>query len=189
MSNTKRLFLAIKFTAENLLIKTFDQLRSELRYEQIKWVNLDNLHLTLKFFGETAVHDIDQIVDAIMQVSNAQNCFKVNLENLGIFGSSYQPKVIWAGISKSDDLIKLEQALMIVLEEIGFKNDRQNFIPHLSLGRIKKLNDKKRFQKIVDKHKESFFQESKVDKILLFDSVLSPKGAIHSIVHEFPFRP
>jgi RNA 2',3'-cyclic 3'-phosphodiesterase len=187
MSNTKRLFLAIKFKAEESLIKTFGQLKSELRHERIKWTNLDHLHLTLKFFGETPVQDIDSIISAIEVISNNQGSFKLRLENLGIFGSSYQPKVIWAGISKTEELIKLEQDLMRKLEEIGFKNDRQNFIPHLTLSRIKHLSDKKLFQQIVDQHKQSFFQETKVDKIILFESVLGPKGAIHSVVHEFPF--
>ena len=188
MSNTKRLFLAIKFKAEDLLIQTFGQLKSELKHERIKWANLDNLHLTLKFFGETPVLDIDSIISTIEVITNAQSSFILQLESLGVFGSSYNPKVIWAGISKTNELIKLEQDLMRQLEEIGFKNDRQNFIPHLTLGRIKQLNDKKLFQQIVDKHKQSFFQESKIDKIILFESVLSPTGANHSVVQKFPFR-
>ena len=71
--------------------------------------------------------------------------FNINIKNTGIFGSSYNPKVIWFGIEKSEILENLAENLLKNLDENGFLRDRQNFVPHLTIGRIKNVQDKSRF--------------------------------------------
>lgn len=188
MLNTKRLFLAIKINPEEQLIEVLNQLKNKLKNEKVRWANPDHLHLTLKFFGAVSVIDIEIIIPAIERAVQAQRRFELNIENLSIFGSSYNPNVIWAGISKSIELVNLEQNIISELEKIGFKNDRQNFVPHLTLGRIKKLQDKKYFNQIISEYKTGHFQVSLIDKIILYESVLKPTGAVHSEIHEFPFK-
>ena len=100
MNKTKRLFLAIKIYPGLNLLKTVNRLKANLKHENIRWANQNNLHLTLKFFGETSVDKIDPIISEIMAVVKDQNAFKLRVEDLKIFGSSYNPKVIWAGFEK-----------------------------------------------------------------------------------------
>ncbi len=187
MSDIKRLFLAIKIIPEPELLAFMLRLKSKLKYENIRWTNSDNLHLTLKFFGETPVEKIDEIISQVAIVTQVQNSFNLKVENLGVFGSSYHPKVIWSGFEKSDELSNLERKINQQLEGIGYKNDRQNFVPHLTLGRIKQLKDKKLFQQVLSEDKTGQFQESVIDKIILFESVLNPSGAVHEVIQEFPF--
>ncbi len=187
MLNTKRLFLAIKIQANAYFSELMNQLKEDLKHESIKWVEQDNLHLTLKFFGETPVDQIDLIVSVLSESINSQQKFSLNIENIGVFGSSYQPKLIWAGIENADVLKCLWESIQQQLKMIDYGSGRQNFVPHLTLGRIRSLNDKSLFQQIIKKHKSNKFQTFKVDRVILYESVLKSGGAVHSMIQEFPF--
>ena len=143
-----------------------------MAYEKIKWVNEDNFHFTLKFLGETDESLIAIIINSLDNVSLNIQPFKLKIENLGIFGSRYNPRVIWAGIENADDLKSLWIKIQQQLKRIAYYSDRQNFVAHLTFGRIKNLIDKKLFQQIIEKHKSNKFQMVKVDKLILYESVL-----------------
>ena len=91
-------------------------------------------------------------------------------------------------MKKSEELTQLVSNITHQLENLGYTNDRQNFVPHLTLGRIRKLQDKNLFNQIISEHKTGRFQESEIDKIILFESILRPTGAVHNVIQEFPFR-
>ena len=71
------------------------------------------------------------------------------------------------------------------LDEAGFPQDRQNFVPHLTIGRIKQLTDKAKFQEEVGRFKDVFFQELEVDEIILFESILRPDGPQYITVKKY----
>ncbi len=188
MPKTKRLFLAIKVNPQLNFIEQFNALKKDLNHESIKWVSENNLHLTLKFFGETDVKNIEGIVEALAEVLDSQQTFKLELQNIGIFGSSYQPKLIWAGVASFEELRSLWKNIRLQLQTLGYQSDRQNFVPHLTLGRIRKLSDKSFFQNIIKKYSEIKLQKLVVEKITLFESVLKPSGPIYQIIEEFPMK-
>ncbi len=184
----KRIFLAIKITPNIKFNELYQSLRKDLMNERIKWINPTNLHLTLKFFGETEdvkITEINTLIDTI--VSNT-NSFSFEISNLGIFGSSYQPKVIWLGINESSELVYLANTILNSLETIGFERDRQNFVPHLTLGRINYLTDKEMFKKIISKHNISAIQTVNVNEIFLFESILRKEGAIYNIMNSYRLK-
>ena len=184
----KRLFAAIKVKPNNEFLEIFHGLKQDLKHEKIKWVEPHNLHLTLKFFGETEEDKIPEIVAALKSSVNNQNQFSFEISTLGIFGSRYNPKVIWAGLTNTDSLIKLEASVSSGLESIGYIPDRQNFVPHLSLGRIKALKDKDLFQNIIDDYKGEYFQHVFVEEIYLLESTLIKTGPIYTIIEKFNLK-
>jgi RNA 2',3'-cyclic 3'-phosphodiesterase len=181
----KRLFAAIKIHPDKNFVHLYEQLRSALYQDRINWVDLNNVHLTLKFFGDTAENKIDEIFEAIAGALFEVKSLEVSLKNIGVFGSSYNPRVVWFGVENHQEIGNLYARLKNELEKIGYEYDRQNFVPHLTVGRIKYLNDKKYFQKVIDKYKTIDIQKEKTEKVILFESILRPTGAEYHVIEEF----
>jgi len=181
----RRLFLAIHIKPTNNIDNLLENLKNNLKYDLIKWVNSEQIHLTLKFFGNTSEENITPVIETIRDALKKRASFIINLRNIGIFGSRYNPKVIWLGISNSDEVKKIYSAISESLKNINIYPDRQNFVSHFTLGRIKKINDKKHFQKIIDMHKNTEVGESFITEVILFESVLNHEGAIHKPLHIF----
>ncbi|MFC2107671.1 RNA 2',3'-cyclic phosphodiesterase [Bacteroidota bacterium] len=181
----KRLFTAIKVKPTEEFLRIYFKMKKSLVQEKIKWVNIENIHITLKFFGETPEEKIDEICYALEKSTFNHDPFILSLRDIGIFGSSYKPKLIWFGIDPSDELQKLAGDIKYELNEIGYESDRQNFVPHLTIGRIKFIENKKFFQKVIDDNKSGFIQEIAVDEIILYESILHRTGAEYVVVESF----
>lgn len=181
----KRLFVAIKIKPDKEFLRYYHQLKKALQQEKIKWVDEGNMHFTLKFLGETPVDFIEEIIDALQEARLGIMPFNMVLEGMGIFGSSYEPRVIWYGIRDETQIFNLADNIFSELEGIGIERDRQNFVPHLSIGRIKQLNDKEKFQQIIDKHKPGLIQTIRVVEFSLIESVLQPSGPTYYILESF----
>ena len=93
--------------------------------------------------------------------------------------------MVWFGIEKLEALDKLALAIFIELEKSGWEKDRQNFVPHLTIGRIKEVQDKKLFQQIISKYNSIEIQEENVAGITLYESILRREGPLYLDVHSF----
>jgi 2'-5' RNA ligase len=184
----KRLFAAIKINPDENFLHLFEELKNALKHEKIKWVEPYNLHLTLRFFGETEEENIPSIIAALQTGASKHNPFNSQIEEIGIFGSSYNPKVIWAGIAAPKPFSDLKISLYNELEKIGYFEDRQNFVPHLTLGRINYLKDKDLFQDIISGFKDEYFQEISIKGFYLFESKLTKTGPIYTIVEKIKLQ-
>lgn len=181
----KRLFVAIKVNPDKNLIKTYGGLKSGLRNEKINWVPEQNIHITLKFFGETPEDKIDEICEVLEGVAQRHRPFEMQLQNVGIFGSAYNPRVIWFGMNDCPQIEYLANDVLKSVEEIGWERDRQNFRAHLTVGRIKSIKDKRYFQQIIDKYTNTLLQLLPVKEFYLIESKLRPQGPVYNIVEEF----
>ncbi len=155
----KRLFIAIKIKPGQEFLNTYYGLKKDLSNEKIKWVNEDNFHFTLKFLGETDESLIAKISKILEKVSLNTQPIKLKIENLGPFGSRYNPRVIWAGIENNPQIAEFADKILNKLDEAGFTRDRQNFVPHITVGRIKNVNNKKHLKSIIDKYKPHYIRK------------------------------
>ncbi|MCF8366248.1 MAG: RNA 2',3'-cyclic phosphodiesterase [Bacteroidales bacterium] len=181
----KRLFAAIKVEPDENLIETYDKLKSGLRDEKINWVPERNIHITLKFFGETPEDKTDGICEVLDDIAREHNGFEIQLQNIGVFGSSYNPRVIWFGMDQNAALESLANDVLGGAEKLGWERDRQNFRPHLTVGRIKSIKEKRFFQQTIDKFKNSKLQAVPVQSFYLIESKLRAQGPVYEIVEEF----
>jgi len=181
----KRLFAAIKVHPDENLLSVYSDLRAMLRNEKIKWVDEKNIHITLKFFGETPENQIDTICETLDDVAYRHEPFTLKLQNIGIFGSKYNPRVIWFGMEKCPAIEALAEDTLQGLDKAGYPVDRQNFRAHLTVGRIKFINDKRNFQQSIDQLKEVFIQDVNVDEFMLYESKLRPQGPEYTVVESF----
>ena len=184
----KRIFAAIKIHPSELFHNTYYQLKSNLKDEKIKWVELENIHITLKFFGETEGSRIGGIKELLKDIAQNHSAFSFSINDVGIFGSSYKPRVIWFGIEKNESLINLANGVLDQVQNLGFERDRQNFVPHLTIGRIKIIDDKRRFQEVINKYRSIEIQEQKVDQFYLIESILQQQGPEYKILESFPLQ-
>lgn len=172
----KRLFAAIKIQPSDEFSRIYFNLRKELSNERINWVNPENIHITLKFFGETPEDRIPAINKALTAASLPFEPFSMKIEKTGVFGSSYKPKVIWFGIDDGGGISNLAGEVLTQLENAGWERDRQNFVPHLTIARIKFLQDKEKFRRAIDRFRESYIQTDEVTCFHLFESILHSDG-------------
>jgi 2'-5' RNA ligase len=175
----KRLFAAIKIHPSPRYISLFNEITLSLRHERIKWVEPSNMHLTLKFFGETDEAKIPAICQALESAVALSKPFTLKISNTGIFGSRYDPKVLWFGIENQNELEELARNIFTELAKYGWEQDRQNFVPHLTIGRIKELKDKPLFQKNISKYTSVEIQDENVTEIILYQSILRREGPLY----------
>jgi len=185
MMETKRLFLAIKVNPDDNFKEVYNGLKTKLKAQSIKWVELFNVHFTLKFYGETTVDLIPDICLKVEEAIKDVHGFEMHINNTGIFGSSYQPKVIWFGIDNNPVLTTLAENILNNMVSIGFERDRQNFVPHLTIGRIRYVDDKKLFNQIIEKYATVDIQKVYVSELYLYESILRKEGPIYNVVKSF----
>lgn len=176
---TKRLFIAIKIEASETLLDIFSDIKTSLRSSRITWVDINNLHLTFKFLGDTDTDIISDLLHITNDISDKHTPFDISISNLGLFGSHYDPKVIWAGIRKNDTLLNIHSELNAQLKSLNIYPDRQNFVPHLTIGRIKGQVDKDVLTDIISDYKDTFIQKSRIEKVSLYESILRPNGPLY----------
>jgi 2'-5' RNA ligase len=184
----KRLFAAVKVTPSEDFLETYSSLKAGLRFARIKWVHPENIHITLKFFGETPEDRIPGINSVLNDIAGRHGPFSFSIANTGIFGSSYNPRVIWFGIEEAEALRSLAEDVLDEVVPLGWERDRQNFVPHLTLGRVKEVKDKRLFQDVIDEHKKTFIQEVSVVDFRLYESILQKDGPVYRVVESFVLK-
>lgn len=183
----KRLFVAIKVEGSDSLLETYERFRKWFGKENITWSETRNFHITLKFIGDTTEDKIPAIRKELRKVASHYPSFSMNIRGTGVFGSSYKPRVIWFGTEDlSGVLAPLTTDIVGVLETLGFEDDRQNFVPHLTMGRIKYLRFKKKLEEKIHKFHDVEFQTLHVQSFQLFESEFGPEGLIYHLIEQFP---
>lgn len=171
-----RTFIAIKVPVEQKLKVVLRELKDALSFERIKWVDFHTLHLTLFFIGDTPAPVIDRIGALFKEQLSDFSEFSVSLKGLGLFGSKSNPKVLWVGVEPSPELKLLECKVVKLIEPLGYKSDARGFNPHITIGRIKSVNDTGLIDELVLEHENMLFQQSCIDEVILYKSELLPQG-------------
>ena len=152
----------------------------------VKWVEFENIHLTLKFIGEvdaTVTHKIGEIVgEAARQVPP----FSYSVDGLGTFPEKGPPRVVWAGVGKgAEPLVRLFQLLNRSLVSYGVAFERRRFVPHITLGRVRSKTGGSSLRSAVEQFADRHFGIVDVDRVLLFESRLTKSGPIYTPVATF----
>lgn len=181
----KRTFIAIKIDLAEEYGKMLQELQRHTTFDDIVWVKDSLHHLTLRFIGKTPEEKIPQITKSVREITANMPVFTLKINKLGVFGSRYCPKVIWLGFEKNEILDNLFQQIeKKLVEELGFEPVEGNWVPHLTLGRIKKIDDKKRFWQLIDRMQPTYQQEIEVHEITFFRSQLEKEGPIYTEISE-----
>ncbi|MBF0517416.1 MAG: RNA 2',3'-cyclic phosphodiesterase [Nitrospirae bacterium] len=132
-----RTFIAIDISEQQRaeigqMIDTLKHTRSGVR-----WVRPENLHLTVKFLGDTDDASIVTIAAALNELSGKCAPFQIELRQISAFSSLKRPDVIWIGVTKSPELGALAAGIEQKLSLIGFKKEDRPYSAHLTIARVK----------------------------------------------------
>ncbi|MBI4654914.1 MAG: RNA 2',3'-cyclic phosphodiesterase [Nitrospirae bacterium] len=153
----------------------------------VKWVRPENLHLTLKFLGDTTEERLKSINERLISLAKAHDRFYLQISGAGAFPNIKYPKVIWLGVYDSEEIIKLQHDIDESMAGLGFEKDDKQFAPHLTIGRVKSMRNKDALIKELITLKEVDFGKIGVINITLMKSELKPGGAEHFKLSEIPF--
>ena len=183
-SETVRIFLAIEL-AEDLVPKILDvQKEFKKTNANIKYVPSENMHFTLKFFGNVDLDMIEDIINAIRKVIVNYTSFKLNIKDCGCFPNKKVIKVLWLGLEEGSPIKELQKDLDKEFKKLGFKKER-NFISHLTIGRVKSPKNKQEIRKTIEKLENIEIGQMTVSKICLKKSTLTPQGPIYEDIKVF----
>jgi len=183
----KRLFIAVDIEWSEQFQTLTQQLHLDLRNDEIVWVKSGLQHLTLRFLGETPETKIEPLANALSTLANTTQPFELQLDKIGVFGSKYAPATLWYGFSEFSLFKALFEKLEKELSLIGFSTNYGNFVPHITIGRIKKVDNKKRFWETIEKRQPPFSQTIPVHQFKLIQSKLTNDGPIYKTLGDFKF--
>lgn len=172
----KRIFIAADIKAGEDLVKAFTSFKTLLSGENIKWTDITNSHLTLAFLGDTEEKKIEPLSMMLKEKCAGSGEFSFLLKGAGVFRNLHDPRVIWIGIDEADNLKKLFNLIAGGLREMNFAVEERPFRPHLTLGRIKHLKNIEILSALLEKYRYILIQKVDVKEIVLYESILLPKG-------------
>ena len=181
----RRLFCAVKVPVNHAISETLDVFKCKLSGAKINWVEPQNLHLTLKFFGVTPNDMVEPVVEALHQAAAGFPPFSFTMEGCGSFGSMRQPNVIWLGIRNAKILADLYHEVNKHLAPLGYIPDKKIFTPHLTIGRIKTLKDNLTLRSLESEFGTETFATVRTESFFLIESFLRPRGPLYKAVQEF----
>jgi len=189
MSESIRSFLAFDIesdmvlnrfaTAQSLLVQTGADL---------KLVEPQNIHITVRFLGNITPGMADKIFDEMKQVQFVP--FNVQIKGLGAFPNPRYSRVVWAGITDGADQLKsVFSQLEPRLRGLGFTPDHRGFSPHLTIARVRSGRNKQQLADFVTENANYEFGTVNAKCLRLKKSTLTPKGPIYSTLKEFCPQP
>ena len=145
--------------------------------QAVHWVPAKNIHLTLRFLGDTTLQQIEAIKPSLIDLTQHYQPFEVNIEGSGAFPNLKRPRVVWIGVKAPDSLFQLQKSIEAVCHKIGFETETRPFSPHLTLGRVSQNNgfqNTEPLSKALQEIKVNHLGKSPVNQITLFKSDLKP---------------
>ena len=180
-----RSFLAIELP--KLILKKIEEVQRDLRSTRadVRWVNPEKIHLTLKFFGNIEESRIDPIFKSIEEPIRNTPPYSIEVKGVGAFPQLRNPRVIWVGLVNGKEILtSFQKQIETQLEKIGFQTENRPFHPHLTLGRMKSSRGREEMVGRMEKHREEEFGDFQVERVILFKSDLKPSGPVYTLLRE-----
>ena len=147
----------------------------------VKWIDPQIIHLTLKFLGNVDDKKIKDVQNLLNDVAKNFSPFVLSLKGIGAFPKLDYPRVIWVGVDEGkDEASQLAKELEDVLEKIGIPKEDREFHPHITLGRVKSPKNKDRLKSVIEATKFEPSSKIAVEHLTLFKSQLTPQGPIYT---------
>jgi 2'-5' RNA ligase len=151
---------------------------------EVKWVEPENLHVTLLFLGEVDDREIPTICRAVSDVCASQAAFVLRIATLGCFGNPRRPRTLWIGTAEgSQQLCALHDALEPPLLDLGcYRREERKYTPHVTLGRVKSDRPNEKLAAALAKHTGWQGGEVPVREVLVLSSKLTPAGPEYTVL-------
>jgi 2'-5' RNA ligase len=180
-----RAFIAIDLTPEILqhLEQVSAQLRKRLEGVPVRWVPVDNIHLTFKFLGDVSLANVDMLKKILLTEVEGHHAFEISVGGLGAFPSPRRPRVVWVGVEAPVELTAVQNGLESAMARLGYAREERPFSPHLTLGRVSRNavgTDERLIGEAIEALKLGFLGAARVNEVYLYKSDLHPNGAVYT---------
>ena len=184
-----RVFIAIELppSLRQRLKSHIDHLRLAVPEGRASWTREKNLHLTLKFLGDSPLTKVERLSQATQRAANKIGPVEMIIGGCGAFPTNRKPRVLWIGIEDpSGQLALLHQALEDECAQAGFAREQRPFHPHSTIARVRQPQSSGR---LAEAHKELGFDGETVvvSDLALIRSELRSEGSRHTVVASHPF--
>jgi 2'-5' RNA ligase len=183
----RRIFIAVVIS-EDIRRIVYEQSRKAFAArEQIRIIPPENIHITLKFLGDTRDEDIGRIINAVSAAVSGHKSFEYSLEDrIGAFPSTGRAKIAFIGINRGRDHISsLYESIEDKLYSLGIEKEKRSFHPHITIARIKKPSDIGSVKwEITDLKGYS----PEASSVAVFESILGRRGARYIIIERFVLK-
>lgn len=145
----------------------------------VRWVRSENIHLTLRFLGDTEPEKVPSLSAGLDEVAGTHQPFPVRLDMVGAFPTWRRPRVVWVGLEEEgEQLHKLRRAVEHLVRSLGWEREGQQFRPHLTLGRLREGGT------VPQGEWAAPSLEFQVDRVALIESQLKTAGPEYLNLHQ-----
>lgn len=177
-----RAFLAIEMSGEVRERYAAFHAESSRGHGDLRWVRPENLHLTVRFLGDTPERKVDAIRERLEDAARAVPAFRASVGAPGAFGPRNSPQVLWFGIADgSSQLLQLEERIDAPLSKLGFPRDGKPWHAHITVARNPR---KVRFESWSEELARSGLPglPLAVDSMAMYSSLTKPDGPAYTLV-------
>jgi len=147
----------------------------------VRWVPPENLHLTLRFIGDTEEPRVQDIIDTVGRID--VKSFEIILSGLDTFGHG-KPRALWVGVELNPTLVKLQDKIERAVQSAGLPPETRKFTPHVTLARFKRTKPSK-IVPYLEANGAFTLPSLEIQHFTLFSSQLSHRGSTYRIEHQF----
>jgi RNA 2',3'-cyclic 3'-phosphodiesterase len=189
--NLLRAFIAIDLPhpLQDAIERQTIRLRQTLGDDLVRWIPIQNMHLTLKFIGNIAASHVDFLKQLIARTAESHPQFDLQIGGFGSFPNSKLPRVLWAGIHAPADLASLQKNIEAGASRLGYERDERPFSPHLTLGRVRQNIEPAELQKVraaLDSIQIGNIGSARIDTVHLYKSELRSSGSVYTKLFSAP---
>lgn len=190
MPDAIRAFVAIELPPSVLRYLTgiTTDLKKSVPPAALRWTALANLHLTLRFLGETAPQTLQRLQTELAACAAQNPAFELETNGVGTFPNLRQPRIVWAGLRLTNELAALQAALEKAAVGCGLEAERKAFTPHLTIARVREeatLSDLQQLNQALVNVKLPPKISFPVSEFTLMRSDLRPAGPIYTRLNQF----
>jgi 2'-5' RNA ligase len=185
MSEPIRSFIAVKIPPEAAEVIGAAQVRLRAAGGDVKWVEPESFHITLKFLGGVERERLMEVWRATTEALDGSAAFTMRFRGIGAFPNAGRARVVWAGIVEgADELTEMAARVEAACATHGFERERRPFRAHVTLGRVRRPAANPALEAAIGEQAEAELGEARVDRALLMKSELTRAGAVYHILEE-----
>lgn len=177
-----RTFIAVELPADvrAALSALIDRMAVRWPERGVRWVKGDNMHLTLRFLGDTDEALVPDLNAGLDGIAKGAAPFELRLDGAGCFPNARRPRVIWVGLGDPGDrLLPLQEQVERLARACGWEREKRAFSPHLTLGRVRERTRSPEGDWLAAPEPLAF----RIEAMQLIESQLKPTGAEYAALH------
>jgi 2'-5' RNA ligase len=150
----------------------------------VKWIEPENMHLTLLFLGEVEDRTLPAVCRVAADVAAGLAPFEMSVEGAGCFPNARRPKTLWVGVGEGrQELVALHDALEPPLLDLGcYRREERQYTPHLTLGRVKGEAGADQLATALARRSDWQGGQVRVREVLVMSSELRPDGPTYTVL-------